>query len=125
LSKRSSLIRKTLLLCSLPVACAIGIIAAMNWVGGDRYVAGQEEEGITRSLDRSLEKPASGLHFTEVTEQAGIRFENFPFQRTSQLPEDMGPGAAWGDYDGDGLPDLLLANLAAPLGVLDADMGAS
>ncbi len=125
MSKRGSLIRKTLLLCSLPVICAIAIIVAMSWVGGDRYVAGQEEEGITRSLDRSLEKPASGLRFTEATEQAGIRFENFPFERTSQLPEDMGPGAAWGDYDGDGLPDLFLVNFAAPLGVSDADMAAS
>ena len=41
------------------MACAIAIIVAMSWVGDDRYVAGQEEEGITRSLDRSLEKPAS------------------------------------------------------------------
>jgi tetratricopeptide (TPR) repeat protein len=119
------LIRKTLVLCSLPVALVVGILATVQWQGDDRYVAGQEQEGITRSLDRSLEKPASGLRFTEVSESAGIRFENFPFARTSQLPEDMGPGAAWGDYDGDGLPDLFLVNFAAPLGVSDAEMAAS
>jgi len=125
LSKRGSLIRKTLLLCSLPVASAVAIIVAMTWMRDDRYVAGQEEEGITRSLDRTLEKPASGLRFTDVTEQAGIQFENFPFERTSQLPEDMGPGVAWGDYDGDGLPDLFLVNFAAPVGVSEEEMAAS
>jgi tetratricopeptide (TPR) repeat protein len=101
------------------------IMAIMQWDRADRYVAGQEEEGITRSLDRSLDQPSSGLRFTEVSEQAGIRFEHFPFQRTSQLPEDMGPGGAWGDYDGDGLPDLFLVNFAAPLGVADERMAAS
>ena len=125
MSKRSRLIRKTLLLCSLPVLFIAAIIVVTQWTRDLRYVAGQEEEGINRSLDRSLEQPATGLRFTEVSEQAGIRFEHFPFRRTSQLPEDMGPGVAWGDYDGDGLPDLFLVNFAAPLGVPDEEMAAS
>ena len=125
MSKRGRLIRKTLILCSLPVALVAAIVAIVRWAGDDRYVAGQEEEGITRSLDRSLERPPTGLRFTEVSEQAGIRFEHFPFARTSQLPEDMGPGVAWGDYDGDGWPDLFLVNFAAPMGVPDEEMAAS
>jgi tetratricopeptide (TPR) repeat protein len=125
LSKRGSLIRKTLLLCSLPVLLIALFIIVRQWRGDDPYVAGQEREGITRSLDRSLERPSTSLRFTEVSEQAGIRFEHFPFQRTSQIPEDMGSGGAWGDYDGDGWPDLFLVNFAAPLGVSDADMAAS
>ncbi|MBW2698022.1 MAG: VCBS repeat-containing protein, partial [Deltaproteobacteria bacterium] len=125
MSRRRDLIRKTLILCSLPVLLVAAIMAIMQWDRDDRYVAGQEEEGITRSLDRSLDQPSSGLRFTEVSEQVGIRFEHFPFQRTSQLPEDMGPGGAWGDYDGDGLPDLFLVNFAAPLGVADERMAAS
>ena len=125
MSKRSRLIRKTLILCSLPVLLLAAILAIMQWSRDDRYVAGQEQEGITRSLDRSLEPLSTGLRFTEVSEQAGIRFEHFPFRRTSQLPEDMGPGGAWGDYDGDGLPDLFLVNFAAPLGVPDEEMAAS
>jgi tetratricopeptide (TPR) repeat protein len=119
------LIRNTLFLCSLPVLLVAAILGVTEWVRDDRYVAGQEEEGITRSLDRSLEQAATGLRFTEVSEQAGIRFEHFPFRRTSQLPEDMGPGAAWGDYDGDGMPDLFLVNFAAPLGVPDEEMAVS
>ena len=125
MSKRGSLIRKTLILCSLPVLLVAAILAILQWSRDDRYVAGQETEGITRSLDRSLERSSTGLRFTEVTEQAGIRFEHFPFQRTSQIPEDMGSGGAWGDYDGDGWPDLFLVNFAAPLGVSDAEMAAS
>ncbi len=125
MTKRGRLIRNTLILCSLPVLLIALFIAIRQWTSDDRYVAGQEREGITRSLDRSLERPSTRLRFTEVTEQAGIRFEHFPFERTSQLPEDMGPGVAWGDYDGDGLPDLFLVNFAAPLGVPDAEMAAS
>jgi len=125
LSKRGRLIRKTLILCSLPVLLVVALIAVRQWAGDDRYVAGEEQEGITRSLDRSLEQLSTSLRFTDVTEQVGIQFEHFPFERTSQLPEDMGPGGAWGDYDGDGLPDLFFVNFAAPLGVSDAEMAAS
>jgi Flp pilus assembly protein TadD len=89
------------------------------------YVAGEETEGITRSLDRDLRASSSGFRFTDVTESAGIRFHHFPFRRTHQLPEDMGSGAAWGDYDGDGLPDLFLVNFAAPVGASDDELARS
>jgi len=119
------LIRKTLILCSFPVLVVSAIILVKQRADESPYVAGEEREGITRSLDRDIDEHTTGLRFTEVTEQAGIRFEHFPFERTSQLPEDMGSGGAWGDYDGDGLPDVFLVNFAAPLGVPDAQMAAS
>jgi enediyne biosynthesis protein E4 len=66
--------------------------------------------------------PASNLledyprvQFKDVTERAGIHFQHFHGDRTTQLPEDMGSGAAWGDYDNDGLPDLYVVDVAGPL----------
>jgi len=69
LTKRGRLIRNTLLLCSLPVLLIALFMAIKQWTRDDRYVAGQEQEGITRSLDRSLEQPSTGLRFTEVSER--------------------------------------------------------
>ncbi|HJN51799.1 MAG TPA: FG-GAP-like repeat-containing protein [Pseudomonadales bacterium] len=123
MSRRIRLIWTTSIVCTFFVLIATFLL--LQWQEEDApYVAGQEQEGITRSLDRSLQRASSDIRFTEVTEQAGIRFEHFPFTRTSQLPEDMGSGVAWGDYDGDGLADLFLVNFAAPVGVSEAEMAA-
>ncbi len=53
--------------------------------------------------------------FRDAAEAAGLRFRHFFGRRSSQLPEDMGSGLAWGDYDGDGFPDLFLVNESGPL----------
>jgi len=118
---RKRKLRNTLLLCSLPVVVASAVVILRGARKDAPYVAGKETEGITRSLDRTLEEPSCPLRFTDVAAEAGLDFVNAPWRRTSQLPEDMGSGAAWGDYDGDGRPDLFLANLAAPLGGTGSD----
>jgi enediyne biosynthesis protein E4 len=49
--------------------------------------------------------------FTDVTAAAGIRFKhNSGAFGKKYLPETIGAGGAWLDFDGDGWPDLLLAN---------------
>jgi hypothetical protein len=64
------------------------------------------------SYDVTSSTPAaSAVTFREVTEQAGIRFvhNNGAFGKKF-LPETMGPGVAFIDYDNDGWPDIFLVN---------------
>ena len=51
------------------------------------------------------------ITFRDITAQAGIRFihNNGAFGK-KYLPETMGPGCAFIDYDNDGWPDILLVN---------------
>jgi len=125
LSRRRRLLGKTLALCTIPALLVTGIVLWRRSASDAPYVAGEETEGITRVLDREPAEQECPIRFTDVTEGSGVDFRHFPFRRTSQLPEDMGSGAAWGDYDGDDRPDLFLVNIAAPLGVADELMAKS
>ncbi|HLV87490.1 MAG TPA: CRTAC1 family protein [Candidatus Sulfotelmatobacter sp.] len=51
------------------------------------------------------------IHFRDITAQAGVHFthNNGAFGK-KWLPETMGPGCAFIDYDNDGYPDILLIN---------------
>lgn len=59
----------------------------------------------------SLTAAAQQIHFRDITAQAGIHFthNNAAFGK-KYLPETMGPGCAFIDYDNDGWPDILLVN---------------
>ena len=54
---------------------------------------------------------AQHITFRDITAQAGIRYvhNNGSFGK-KYLPETMGPGCAFIDYDNDGFPDILLIN---------------
>src|SRR5438128_2198768 len=54
---------------------------------------------------------APSVRFTDITDKAGIRFRhtNGSFGR-KLLPETMGSGVAFLDYDGDGRQDILFVN---------------
>ena len=69
--------------------------------------------GAVASLARPLvSAPAGpGFSFTDVTASAGIDFRhNSGAFGAKYLPETMGPGCAFLDYDGDGWLDILLVN---------------
>jgi len=55
--------------------------------------------------------PPAGIHFEDVTRAAGIKFthNNGAFGK-KWLPETMGAGVAFLDYDNDGWQDILLVN---------------
>ncbi|NDQ55777.1 MAG: CRTAC1 family protein [Acidipila sp.] len=56
-------------------------------------------------------QPDARIQFREVTQQAGIRFvhNNGAFGQ-KYLPETLGSGVAFIDYDNDGWPDIFLVN---------------
>jgi enediyne biosynthesis protein E4 len=54
---------------------------------------------------------ASGITFRDVTQRAGIHFvHNDGAFGKKYLPETLGPGVAFIDYDNDGWPDIFLVN---------------
>lgn len=85
------------------------------------YLPGEGVEGLTSELARSIPGDYPKTTFTDVSKQAGINFRHFNGKRSTQLPEDMGSGAAWGDYDNDGWLDLFVANEAGPLTMDDEE----
>ena len=68
--------------------------------------------GIARAFPRGAARPAaSEITFRDVTQQAGIRFvHNSGAFGKKYLPETLGPGVAFIDYDNDGWPDIFLVN---------------
>ena len=88
----------------------------------DRYAVaavsagGVENAGGLRNLSHALPAGAPAPRFTDVTRQAGLgEFRSFAGNRTSQLPEDMGSGVAWGDFDNDGNEDVFVVSAGGAL----------
>lgn len=59
----------------------------------------------------SKSSPAPTITFEDITQKAGIHFthNNGAFGK-KYLPETMGPGVAFIDYDNDGWPDIFIVN---------------
>ena len=121
----------------------------------EEYTPGESSKDITRVLDRTTPVPAAKAQpvknavpsravdalanpgrnlpqgapeprFTDVTKAAGLAgFRQFQGPRTSQLPEDMGSGVAWGDFDNDGLDDLFVVSGGGSLDLPESQLAPS
>ncbi|MDH3524388.1 MAG: FG-GAP-like repeat-containing protein [Acidobacteriota bacterium] len=95
------------------VAVAVGATVLGLWLRSrsrpETRRPGEDLAEITTRLAGELPAAAPEPRFTDVTAEAGLgSFRAFAGGRSSQLPEDMGAGLAWGDFDRDGDDDLFL-----------------
>jgi hypothetical protein len=66
---------------------------------------------VSAQAPSSSKPPSQDITFRDITQQAGIHFvHNNAAYGKKYLPETMGPGVAFIDYDNDGWPDILLVN---------------
>lgn len=123
LSKLSRRRRLIVITISIGILFLLAVSATILMLSEKKpYRPGEKIEGVVADLARGLPANYPRVTFVDASKQAGIDFRHFSGQRSTQLPEDMGSGAAWGDYDNDGWPDLFIVNQVGPLTMSDEEI---
>jgi enediyne biosynthesis protein E4 len=113
--------RRRRLLASWAAIAALSLTLALmpavltRDLGYETWDPAASATGVTDVMARTVGSEDATFRFEEVTERSGIEFRHFPGIRANLLPEDMGSGLAWGDYNDSGYPDLFLVNIEGPL----------
>jgi hypothetical protein len=102
------------------IASCLALVAAFLFAGGKQTLSFAKATPLlpdvsnsppSRPFDGNFARPAGPIQFTDVTAQAGIHFKhNSGAFGKKYLPETMGSGVCFLDYDNDGWQDILFVN---------------
>ncbi|HEV3345180.1 MAG TPA: CRTAC1 family protein [Pirellulales bacterium] len=97
------------------VAIALAVTTAAGayywWTRRPTVAATAEQKPVVAQLRSAEDVAIPQVHFTDVTGESGIAFVHVNGAYGDKLlPETMGGGCAFFDYDNDGDPDLLFIN---------------
>ena len=125
MAKRKTKRKKRLIFAIISGSFFIGLLVGFFIYKSNKkqtYIPGEKIEGLTSDLARDLPENYPKVTFLDVTKEAGIEFNHYSGERTIQLPEDMGSGVAWGDYDNDGWQDFFIANFSGSVDLSDEEL---